>query len=509
MFHLQLSTMIHPNSKTADWPQKGPALSQDLFRVLVYDVRQLLARKSEAAEREQEGRTAVMRTLRQLRDWVTDRSTVLSTLHASSSPLGNPRFGASRQSFPARKGYFSKANNSGLSPVASVHDVSASSNKHAASEENQNPVNTALCIQPIDGNTPQSTNRSVVIAVNTSPTGYDKTADGDGHAVPFRRDDRLCQPFATSTPKPSDHRRGMVSLIPSDEAQGQAQVQAISSVLDGVNVLDRQLREYIHFEILLTDKFRHEMRMKQVQKKSLGFTSKGIAEAQNAMKKLTSNNNDVETLAQLQGQMDRIYQDYKQCSSYMDRAAASMSHITDVEAFLKILHDREKMYANEKSTDKDGRKENGKVKKGDKHISKQDTFDALMDILRCSGPLTKKQQRKGNSIEKNHISRNVQLPIINAKRDFQDVVSDNPSQDLVTKMKILVANYEVVRLKLFTLEDRLRREISRTERKAESLIKSRDDEIFRLQTHLRETDAEKDKYKRLYDNTKIATSRKY
>ena len=50
---------------------------------------------------------------------------------------------------------------------------------------------------------------------------------------------------------------------------------AISTVLEGLHLLEQQVRQYVHMEILLTDKFRAEMRYRHLRKKSHGYTPRG------------------------------------------------------------------------------------------------------------------------------------------------------------------------------------------------------------------------------------------
>ena len=87
----------------------------------------------------------------------------------------------------------------------------------------------------------------------------------------------------------------------------------------------------------------------------------------------------------------------------------------------------------------------------------------------------------------------------------QDVPADD---SLLSQLKLLVANYEMVKLRLNRLEDRYRREYDHKRRAFEATLRNKEDEVAQLQIRLKEVEAEKEKYRGLYDKMKVAYSRK-
>lgn len=81
-------------------------------------------------------------------------------------------------------------------------------------------------------------------------------------------------------------------------------------------------------------------------------------------------------------------------------------------------------------------------------------------------------------------------------------------ESLLSQLKLLVANYEMVKLKLNRLEDRYRREYDTKRRAFDTTLRDREDEVASLQIRLKEVEAEKEKYRSLYDKMKITFAKK-
>ena len=481
--------MVRPSTKSASEIPTAATTTQELFRLLVSDVNRLMVQRSKVAEHEQQGRNSAMRVLRKLRDWIVDRCTVLNTLHSSapSAPLGNSRFLQRRGRLQTQP--ITQPERNYLTTYKSLPDnLSTSDDISINNDTHGKKIDNPMLLDVIPS--PQSP--SCVM----HPGNFHGSSFQDHNAlVPIA-------PVASSTPQPGTINRELsASRLP------RFNIQPISSVVEGVHQLESQLREYIHLEILLTDRFRQELRRRQQQKKSLGLSSKGIADAQSTLIRLAtgSKGNQNGDLACLRSQLDQISVEYSECCQYVDKAVGSLTQIEDVENFLKKVQDREQDYRKNKLSH-DDKKDSSNLKiKISRRESKslkreQDAYDALVELFRRGGKAKEKQDRNNLVLKALHGSSP------RAKVGACDTQA--PTGNFLTRLKLLVANYEIVRLRMLTLEDRSRREAARRERDTKSLLQGRDDEIFRLQTLLREAEAEKDKYCRLYENTKIGTRKR-
>lgn len=363
------------------------------------------------------------------------------------------------------------------------------------------------------------------------------------------------RPIITSTPQPPSSDRGINGPYHTENSIEQ-NIHQIGSVVEGVAMLERYLREYIHQEILLTDRFRFEMRMKQHMKKAHGFTSQGISEARVILGQMSaassggsgigmmggngrncspdninSNNTTMaDMFHKLKNQLERISTEYDECSRYMDKVVSSMAQFEDVENFLNTLKTREKEYKKDLEK-KEKIKEKGKGKSKGKKGNETDSYESLVEMFKMDSKYRKKYESKNRGyrgfgtrnfdktgLMSSNRDHNLILPSLTKSnrstisKEDERIKGGNSSyqenDSLLAKLKILVANYEIVRLRMLTTEDRFRRDASRRDRKNEMMVRTRDDEIYRLQTLLREAEAEAEKYKRLYDNTKLGAGKK-
>ncbi|GFR58103.1 hypothetical protein ElyMa_001759700 [Elysia marginata] len=484
--YLQLCGMVRPSTKSATELQTATTTTQELFRLLVSDVNRLMIQRSKMAEQEQHGRTSAMRVLRKLRDWIVDRCTVLNTLHSSapSAPLGNSRFLQRRgrlqtQPIAQPQGNYVATYKSLPDNLSTSDDISISDDNHAKT------IQKPMLLDVIPSSQPPSD------AIHQD--FFQGSLFQDHNAlVPIA-------PVASSTPQPCQNNAETSRPLGFN-------IQPISSVVEGVHQLESQLREYIHLEIILTDRFRQELRRRQQQKKSLGLSSRGISDAQNTLARMVSGSksNQGEELAFLRSQLDQISTEYGECCQYVDKAVESLTQIEDVESFLKQAQDREQAYRKNRINNGDKQDlSNLKFKTGRKESKaqrrEQEAYDALVELFRRGG-------KKNEKLDRNSIFPKSKDFSPRTKRNSLD--NRAPTDSFLTRLKLLVANYEIVRLRMLTLEDRFRREAARRERDTKGLLQGRDEEIFRLQTLLREAEAEKDKYCRLYENTKIATRKR-
>ena len=101
-------------------------------------------------------------------------------------------------------------------------------------------------------------------------------------------------------------------------------------------------------------------------------------------------------------------------------------------------------------------------------------------------------------------------PTTNASDHLPSIVAQDGAADdsLLSQLKQLVGNYEMVKQKLGRLEDRYRLEYERKRRAFDATVKDKEDEIRGLQIRLKEVEAEKEKYRRLYEKMKVTFSKK-
>lgn len=83
-----------------------------------------------------------------------------------------------------------------------------------------------------------------------------------------------------------------------------------------------------------------------------------------------------------------------------------------------------------------------------------------------------------------------------------------PDDSLLAQLKLLVANYEMGKQRLNRLEDRYRRDYDHKRRAFETTLREKEDEVAELQIRLKEVEAEKEKYRGLYDKMKVAYAKK-
>nr|KAG5690026.1 hypothetical protein BaRGS_013376 [Batillaria attramentaria] len=298
---------------------------------------------------------------------------------------------------------------------------------------------------------------------------------------------------------------------------------AISTVLEGLHLLEQQVREYVHMEILLTDKYRSELRYRHLRKKSQGYTPRGLDDARRTLDRLesapppftnsTPNNTltsrdpggtglvDKAQVARLRSTLDAICEEYNACVAYMNRATNSLSRLVDLDGFLAQTEDSHQGHKKRK-TEKD--------KKG-RHLE-SDAADKGGSVF---GFFKKKADTKPSS-KHPEINLPVILPPVKNHHHHQGKSRDGRSggggdlhdESLLSQLKLLVANFEVVKMRLNSLEDKYRREYDHKRRSFEAKLQQKEEEIAQLQIRFKEAEAEKDKYRTLYDKVKISYTKK-
>ena len=238
---------------------------------------------------------------------------------------------------------------------------------------------------------------------------------------------------------------------------------AIMSILDSLQLLEQELQEYMHLEIMMTDKYRSEIRRKQLAKKVHGFSAQGMAEAMEILNKLEKDPATVnQNIELLQSVIKETNREYGECVSYLNKVEPRQGASPDSSAVSSTSSPQtaRKLY---KHTREWPRNFNTKAQLGGKR----------------AGSLENNINTVGTSSEKME-----------------------PNQ-LLNKLKAFVAIYEELKSEDQNLSQKYRAEITRKKRDMDIALQKKDDQILRLQTQLKEADAEKEKYKKLYNDTKI------
>lgn len=290
----------------------------------------------------------------------------------------------------------------------------------------------------------------------------------------------------------------------------------ISSVLEGLHLLQKQVSEYTLMEIKLTDKYRAELRSKHLRKKSLGFTSRGLEEAERAMGKLEAafgvfRNDDPRadhsdgdgtraSLYKLRASLDTICDEYNECAQYVTRVTATLPAFPDVDKFVKKMEgvqDAENKQKKEPDTEKPRCSFFKKDRKPDGAAEK---------------PQTKGDRKKGESQHPvaDPLKSSSKVKVTEAHSlTHQESSNGEHSQldgdgSLLSKLKILVANHEKLKQRMNGLEDRYLREFEHKRRSFDAILHAKSDDFARLEIKLKEAEAERDKYRTLYEKVKIS-----
>ena len=240
---------------------------------------------------------------------------------------------------------------------------------------------------------------------------------------------------------------------------------AIMSILDSLQLLERELQEYIHLEIMMTDKYRSEIRRKQLAKKVHGFSAQGMSEAMDILNKLEKEpanvNQNIELLHSVIKETNR---EYGECVVYLSKVEPRQGGASPVS---------QNSGASGNSSPQTARKPFKQTRDWPKNFT-------------TKGQVGEKRTR---SIEN-----------INSLGNTTEKTEPN---QLLNKLKTFVSMYEELKSEDQSLGQKYRAEMSRKKRDMDITLQKKNDQILRLQTQLKESEAEKEKYKKLYNDTKI------
>ena len=242
---------------------------------------------------------------------------------------------------------------------------------------------------------------------------------------------------------------------------------AIMSVLDSLQLLERELQEYMHYEIMMTDKYRSEIRRKHLAKKVHGFSSQGMSEAMEILKKLEKEPATVgKNIELLQSVIKETNREYGECVSYLSRVEPRQGASPDSQ--------NSGAAASGSSSPQTGRKSYKQTRDWPKNF-----------------------QAKG------HIGDKRTRSIENSINTLGTSSEKNEPNQLLNKLKSFVTLYDELKSEDQSLGQKYRAEISRKKRDMDITLQKKNDQILRLHTQLKEAEAEKEKYKKLYNDTKI------
>ncbi|KAH3695719.1 uncharacterized protein LOC127862954 [Dreissena polymorpha] len=243
----------------------------------------------------------------------------------------------------------------------------------------------------------------------------------------------------------------------------------IMSILDALKLLELELQDYIHKEVIVTDKYRSELRFKQLQRRIQGFNIHGISDVESAldnMEKEPEHFHDHLTL--VKSCISEINREYSECLGFLNRACPTVDIKDPVN----------------------GTTNNGSLPKGVKHDSKPVPKNWPSNF--------KSKQSLGSKLSR---SMDNNLQAIGREKT-------EPNQ-LLERLKSLVAKHDELKSEDLTVGNKYRAEMSKKKRDAEIVLQKKDDQIMRLQTDIKEAVAEMEKYKKLYNDTKIGFQRNH
>ncbi|XP_067677190.1 uncharacterized protein [Haliotis asinina] len=242
----------------------------------------------------------------------------------------------------------------------------------------------------------------------------------------------------------------------------------ISSVMEGISLLEHQITEYVQLETVLTDKLRSELRIKQLQKKAQGYTSKGFFTVKQHIDDIEKGVDVDDNLSRLKGVLVKLSEEYDQCVNYMKRVTLNLPRTTAVDTG----------EANNRNTDSKSSSKSGMLKKRPKEPVKVPTLH---------------------------------LPKLVPENTFSNLDSEpgtTRGKPLLNRLKMLVADYEATKHSQRTMAQRFQQDWEKRTRDLTEKIRMKDEELLNIQYRLKEMTADRDKFRKLYDQAKLSHGRK-
>ena len=239
---------------------------------------------------------------------------------------------------------------------------------------------------------------------------------------------------------------------------------AIMSILESLQLLEKELQEYVHQEVSLSDKYRAELRRKHLQKQVHGFSVQGFEDMESTLKTLEKNPEKVaECIAVLQSSVNEINKEYGECVFFINKIVSQDS--------------------NENGANPSPRPE----KKDTRTTPRNWPDNHRLKPATMAGKPARSHDNNVNYLGKER---------------------SEPNQ-LLSKIRQLVEKYDAMKSEDQLLSSKHRSEMSRKKRDVDIVLQKKDDHIMRLQMQLKEAEAEKEKYKKLYNDTKIGYQKNY
>lgn len=239
------------------------------------------------------------------------------------------------------------------------------------------------------------------------------------------------------------------------KAAPRANDNSILSVLDSLQLLEQELQEYIHREITVTDKYRSELRHKHLLKRVHGFSIHGISDVESALESLEKEPDNLkDNLVIVKTCVSEINREYGECVSFLSRVEPGGA------------------------ADSDSNTSGGQTSRRDPKQTRK--------TANLGGKFTRTLENSLNALNRG-TERN----------------------QLLERIKAFVVRHEELKSEDQVVGNKYRAEMSKKKRETDILIQRKDDQILRLQTEIKEAIAEKEKYKKLYNDTKIGYQRNH
>ena len=403
-----------------------PRTAYDMFNILMEDINTLVQSRSELMNKEREERTQSMRLLRLCRDNVDERNSILKNLHQSSSSVRNLQ----------QKNHL----------VTYKHNVSDTRYLALSSRGTEDQPNTPIQRHSIKHDEDSANNIRNNIGDMT------------------------------------------VSSLNAERLQATpVQTHPIKTVLDGLKLLELQLREYVHNEIMLTDKYKLELRIKKLERKSQGFAPHGFANSNQLISCIERGEDVAENALKLKVILDKVSEEYEECIHYLTRASRSLTIKTNMNDPVTLTH-------------RDERK-----------IQKKSEMGSFLSFFRKKPEFS---EHRVTSTPVPTLNQVLQLPLIIKDHTIRQDKTKNQtttsyrSHRLVDRLKTLVASYEDLKSDANFLKQKFRLDWERKNREMNNKLRLKEDEVVRLQLCLKEVTSEKDKFKRLYERARFGAGKK-
>jgi len=239
----------------------------------------------------------------------------------------------------------------------------------------------------------------------------------------------------------------------------------IMTILDSLQLLEQELQDYIHKEVTVTDKYRSELRFKHLTKRAQGFNLHGINDVESALTNLEKDPEHMEeNLAILRSCIGEINREYSECVSFLNRVVP------------------------------------GEPESSASSDASSSPKSSRRDVVRPGRVVPPSNFKRGNNLG-GKLSRSVDNNLQAVGRERSE-----PNQ-LLIMLKSLVAKLDELKSEDQVVGNKYRAEMSKRKRDMEITVQRKDDIIMKLETEVKEAIAEKDKYKKLYNDTKIGFHR--